>query len=398
MMWGCSNAHHPAMKLHFPDGIDETAFLRDYWQKRPLLMRGALAGYDFPLQPEELAGLACEEEIESRLVIGHDRQHWELHHGPFDEDRFSGLPGSNWTLLVQDVDKYLPEVARLLEAFRFIPSWRFDDVMISYAAPGGSVGPHIDSYDVFLVQGMGRRRWQIHTDPALDALLPDLPMRILSEFEPEQEWLVEQGDVLYLPPGVAHWGIAEGPCMSWSVGLRAPSHQEMLDSFTRFLLEHMPEAEHYRDPPLLPVREPARIGPGVVSHTFSELDRWLQDGRLRHRWFGSFMTEVKAHLAIEPLPEPLSERALRQHLEQGGRLRRHPFSRFAWSQEETGEQLLFVCGEVYEASGLSPFLLEALCSAETIGEGELMPCLADAAFLETIAELVNQGCLELEHG
>jgi len=386
------------MKLHFPDGVDPESFLKDYWQKRPLLMRGALSTYDFPLEPDELAGLACEEEIESRLVIGHDRHRWELHHGPFDENRFSGLPESNWTLLVQDVDKYLPEVARLLEPFRFIPSWRFDDVMISYAAPGGSVGPHIDTYDVFLVQGMGRRRWQIQSHPARDTLIPDLPLRILSEFEPEQEWVVEQGDVLYLPPGVAHWGIAEEECMSWSVGLRAPSHQEMLDSFTRFLLERMPETEHYRDPPLLPTGQPARIPGEAVPHTFSGLDRWLQDEALRRHWFGSFMTEVKPHLAIEALTDPLSSQQILRHLQQGGLLKRHPFSRFAWTETDAGELLLFVCGEIYETSGLSPALLETLCSAHAIDAQAVSPCIGDESFLETIAELVNLGHLELMHG
>ncbi len=480
------------MKLRFPEGIDTETFLRDYWQKRPLLMRGALTEYDFPLEPEELAGLACEEEIESRLVIGHDRykrvfdlvkdfgtsespkstrsstthwcpgrpgqpafrhniasslrlhtglpydwtprsdaplgsplapsarrvsrvasrlpgttrlrfalhggqRRWELHHGPFDESRFSELPESRWTLLVQDVDKYLPEVARLLEPFRFIPSWRFDDVMISYAVPGGSVGPHIDTYDVFLVQGMGRRRWQIQPHPTRDALIPDLPVRILSEFEPEQEWVVEPGDVLYLPPGVAHWGIAEEACMSWSVGLRAPSHQEMLDSFTNFLLERMPEAEHYRDPPLPPAKQPARIPADVVPHTFNELDRWLQDERLRQRWFGSFVTEVKAHLAIEPPAEPLSKGEILHHLRQGGLLKRHPFSHFAWMETGAGECLLFACGDIYETSGLSPDLLETLCSADAIDEEALTPCIDDDSFLNTLTELVNLGYLELAH-
>lgn len=385
------------MKLRFPDGITEESFLRDYWQKQPLFMPGALADYDFPLEPDELAGLACEEEIESRLVVGHDRSRWELHHGPFDESRFAHLPDSNWTLLVQDVDKYLPEVARLLQPFRFIPCWRFDDVMISYAAPGGSVGPHIDTYDVFLVQGMGRRRWQIQTRPSQEALIPDLPIRILAEFEPEQEWILKQGDLLYLPPGVAHWGTAEGECMSWSVGLRAPSHQEMLDSFARFLLERVPEGEHYRDPPLHPTDQPAAIPAAFVHHIFSELDRWLQDGQLRSRWFGSFMTEVKEHLVIEPAATPLSTKDLQHHLQRGGRLKRHPFARLAWSQTDSGESLLFVCGEVYETSGMTPGLLEKICTAEILDAHSLMPCLEDPPFLQTITELVNLGCLELEH-
>ena len=384
------------MKLQFPGDLTAEDFLSRYWQQRPLLMRGALLEYDFPLEAEELAGLACEEEMESRLVTGPQQGRWELHHGPFSEAFFQQLPEHDWTLLVQDVDKHLPEVAALLQPFRFIPAWRFDDVMISYAAPGGSVGPHIDTYDVFLVQGSGRRRWQIQSDPRRDALLPDLPIRILAEFEPEQEWILEQGDVLYLPPGVAHWGVAEEACMTWSVGLRAPSHQEMLDSFARFLLERMPETAHYGDPPLKPASQPGRIPQGTSQHLFSELDRWLLDGRLRKRWFGSFMTEVKSHLHIEPPAGPVAADRLVRELRRGRRLRRHPFSRFAWCRNEQGEPLLFVCGEVYETRGWSDELLENLCSADSFDAGLLAPCLAEQDCVKLLVELLNLGFLEFE--
>ncbi|WP_293674967.1 cupin domain-containing protein, partial [Thiolapillus sp.] len=181
------------MQLQLPSSISVQDFLDHYWQKQPLLMRNAIQNYDFYLTPEELAGLACEEEVESRMVLRHGEQDWELRHGPFDEETFTRLP----------------EVAQLLQAFQFIPSWRFDDIMVSYAVTGGSVGPHTDTYDVFLIQASGKRRWQIGNRAGSDALLPDLPVRILEKFAPEETWTLEPGDVLYLPLGVAHWGVAE---------------------------------------------------------------------------------------------------------------------------------------------------------------------------------------------
>ena len=176
-------------------------FLRDYWQKHPCLIRRALPGFEVPLDSDDIAGLACEETAESRLVSGSYPEHdWQLLHGPFEEEFFAGLPESNWTLLVQDVEKHYPPLQALMARFDFLPSWRLDDLMVSYAVPGGSVGPHVDQYDVFLYQARGERLWQIaeNFDPAL---LEDCALNVLREFEPEKEWLVKPGDMLYLPPG-----------------------------------------------------------------------------------------------------------------------------------------------------------------------------------------------------
>ena len=181
---------------HTPAG-----FLQHYWQQKPLLIRQALANDALPtLSPDELAGLACETDIESRLILEKDGPHpWQLENGPFDAERFASLPESHWTLLVQDVDKFVPQVAELLQWFRFVPDWRIDDVMISYAIDQGSVGPHVDNYDVFLLQIHGRRRWRISTQPiADDNFIPDIPLNILQQFDAEQEWLLEPGDMLYL--------------------------------------------------------------------------------------------------------------------------------------------------------------------------------------------------------
>ena len=200
---------NPDQPLQLLGGLTAREFLRDYWQRKPLLIRQAIPDFQNPLEPDELAGLSLEEEIESRLIIGQDRT-WELRRGPLPEDTFAGLPERDWTLLVQSVDQFVPEVDEVLEPFRFLPSWRVDDVMISYAAPGGGVGPHYDHYDVFLLQGHGRRRWRIGQPCTADSPLIDgLELKILADFQQTDEWVLEPGDMLYLPPGIAHYGIAE---------------------------------------------------------------------------------------------------------------------------------------------------------------------------------------------
>lgn len=195
--------------------ISRERFLDEYWQKRPALLRQALPREVLALPPDELAGLACEPEVESRLVRQTGETDWALRHGPFDAEDFVDLPPSHWTLLVQDVDKHLPEVATLLEAFDFVPDWRLDDIMISYAVDGGGVGPHTDNYDVFLVQAAGTRRWRLsHREFTEKDLLDSCPLRVLREFPVDEDWLLEPGDVLYLPPKVGHWGTAVGECMT----------------------------------------------------------------------------------------------------------------------------------------------------------------------------------------
>ena len=198
----------PGMRL----GMPAVEFLGRYWQKRPLLIRQAFPGFESPVTPDDLAGLACEEIAPSRIVVHRPRgDRWELRHGPFAEGDFARLPKTRWTLLVQDCDKLLAEVGALLCEFRFVPDWRLDDVMISYAVDGGSVGPHLDQYDVFLLQAQGRRRWSISVDPrAPTEFRPGLPLKLLQSFLPTHDWVLEPGDMLYLPPGVPHHGVAVG--------------------------------------------------------------------------------------------------------------------------------------------------------------------------------------------
>ena len=277
--------------LHFGEvGVDE--FLQEYWQQKPLLIRQALPGYISPISPDELAGLALEEEVESRLVEG-GSNNWSLRHGPFTEQDFLDLPEQDWTLLVQAVDLWVPEVRQLLERFDFLPPWRLDDVMVSFACPGGSVGPHFDQYDVFLLQVEGTRRWQIggHCDRNTP-LQADCPMRVLESFSSQQEWLLEPGDMLYLPPGIAHWGVAESECLTYSIGFRSPSIADLLGDLAVELMAQGYEA-HYRDPAMSQALTGREIDPTFVAQAKQQLWQAIDNDDLIGDWFARFMTAPK---------------------------------------------------------------------------------------------------------
>lgn len=383
------------MELHFPDEIDATVFLRDYWQKKPLLIRGALSDYRCPLSPEELAGLACEEEIESRIVLekGGTRP-WEVRRGPFDADAFTRLPPSHWTLLVQDVDKHLPATTALLEAFRFLPDWRLDDIMISYAADQGSVGPHVDEYDVFLLQASGRRRWRIHTSPVSEQeYIPGLELRILPEFQPEQEWLLEPPDLLYLPPNIAHWGTAEGDnCITCSIGFRAPTLPEMASAWFDAIIQHSATRGQYRDTVVTPQNHPGEITNQAMGHAQRLVDEFLhREAADRGRWFGCFMTEPKAHLQVEPRSTPLTLEQFVQALGDCGCLTRNGWSRLAFFRGTEDQDYLFVNGEEIPLTKRLCGLLETITDHRQPTHGALAQWLEDPDAAGLLARLYNEG-------
>ena len=195
-------------------GLTPQAFLKRYWQQQPLLVRGAVPNITAPLSTDALFALACESSVISRLITTpSDDASWSIRRGPFNPRGFEALPARGWTLLIQEADRHVEACAALLERFRFVPNWRVDDVMVSYATDGGGVGPHIDRYDVFLIQAQGRRRWRIASEPLEDErLVPGVELPVLAEFEHDREWVLEPGDALYLPPGIAHEGVAMGEC------------------------------------------------------------------------------------------------------------------------------------------------------------------------------------------
>jgi 50S ribosomal protein L16 3-hydroxylase len=368
-----------------PLGMSPDVFLRDYWHKRPLLMRNAFPGFESPLQPEDLAGLACEEGALSRIVM-HDRANdrWTLRQGPFEEDEFPGMPHQDWTLLVQDMDKWDADVGALLEHFAFLPRWRIDDVMISFAAPGGSVGPHTDHYDVFLLQAQGHRRWQIDASLAMgrpapsQEFRPDVELKLLREFTPTHDWVLGPGDMLYLPPSVPHNGVAEDACLTFSVGMRAPAAAELLGDFVDTLAADADEALRYADPDLAPAADPAEIDALAMNRAVEALNllRMNDPDRLGD-WFGRFMTIYRAAGEVHPGEDNRSRIEIEWDLRQGASLHRHPWSRMAWRRaHRKGEPArLYVSGHDYplpagDASLVAnSSLLDGVAYAELSEEG-----------------------------
>ena len=383
---------NPDTALQLLGGLTPREFMRDYWQKKPLLVRQAIPGFESPISPDELAGLALEEEIESRLVIEQGERPWELRRGPFAEDAFSALPERDWTLLVQAVDQFVPEVAELLEAFKFLPKWRIDDVMVSFAAPGGGVGPHFDNYDVFLLQGFGSRRWQIGQVCDSDSpMLQHADLKILAEFVKTEEWVLEPGDMLYLPPLLAHCGTAEDDCMTYSVGFRAPSAAEVLTHFTDFLGQFLPDEERYSDADAQPTSDPTQIQRDSLDRLKALLTEHMSDERLLMTWFGQFMTEPRYPELIAGIE--IDEDAFLASLEDGAVMIRNPSARMAWS--EVGDDLvLFASGQSRLLSASQRELLKLVCAADALHIDNLGPWLADDEGRNLLVELVKQGSLE----
>ncbi|CAO1666024.1 ribosomal protein uL16 3-hydroxylase [Salinicola sp. NYA28a] len=331
-------------------GLTPAQFLSQHWQKSPLLIRGALPGFVSPLEPDDLAGLACEEGIEARLVEEHGPDKaWQVSHGPFDEETFSRLPVSGWSLLVQAVDHYVPEVAELLEAFDFIPRWRLDDIMVSYAPPGGSVGAHVDQYDVFLLQASGRRRWQLGGTPGNDArLIPGIDLRILEDFavEADQDWVLEPGDMLYLPPGVAHHGISDADdCLTFSIGFRAPSSDEVVTSFADYIGEQLGDSQRYGDSDLQPPAAIGELDDQAIARVRALLLDAIDRPEQMAQWFGRAMTQPKYLDQLVPPESPSDPNDLRAALESGSELTHSLGSRFAWRRLDDARATLFADGD-----------------------------------------------------
>lgn len=333
-------------------GMDAGQFLRDYWQKHPLLIRNAFPDFTSPISPDELAGLSCEEGALSRLIV-HDTatDAWKVQTGPLPEDVFATLPERDWTLLVQDVDKWDADVATLLHHFDFLPRWRLDDIMVSFAAPEGSVGAHVDQYDVFLIQGMGHRRWQIDAGPnPPQDFREDVELKLLREFTPTHDWVLGPGDILYLPPGVPHHGVAQDACLTLSVGMRAPSHGELLTDLADTLAEHLPEARRYADPDLSPQSHDGRIDADVLRRTRAALvDIQQIDDDVLGNWFAGFITRYRSAGQIAPPPRAPSAMQLEKRLLAGAVLHLHPLARCAW-RELSPHAALHIDGERFSAS------------------------------------------------
>ncbi len=378
------------LKMQLTD-FDIDSFLRDIWQQKPLLIRNPWKAWANPLDPDELAGLACEAEVESRLVTGGEGQ-WAVEHGPFGEARFGELGATPWTLLVQAVDHHVADVAALLTPFRFIPNWRIDDVMVSYATDGGGVGPHYDQYDVFLIQGKGQRRWRIgQRCDAHSALLPHEDLRLLAEFEATDEYLLEPGDILYVPPGIAHDGVAVGDdCMTYSIGFRAPSWADIIVDFSEWTAAPLSEDERYKDAGLRSQDNPGEITADALAELQRIVMAELSDPEAFGRWFGAYSSTPK-YPEIDWSPdEPIIIDELRKTLESGAVLVRNPASRFAFVRQGPNEVDLFVDGEFYCCKGPTATFAEELCASHRF------KWTTNKRAVALLLELVNVGAVALE--
>ncbi len=297
-------------------GLSVKEFLSDYWQKKPLLIRQAIPNFSGLLDPEQLMSLACTPDAQARLVT-HQRGLWHLQQGPFESRHFSKLSKTKWTMLLQGVNHVLPQAAELLKHFSFIPHARLDDLMVSYAPAGGGVGPHFDAYDVFLLQGLGHRRWQI-SEQADRSLVAGAPLRILQNFKAEHEWILDPGDMLYLPPHWAHNGIAEDDCMTYSIGFRTPSFQELGEQFLVYLQDNLALDGMYADPDLKTQAHPSEISDDMLQQVERAINKIKWHKADIASFLGCYLSEPKPHIFFEPPDKPWTLKRFKQTLQTTG--------------------------------------------------------------------------------
>lgn len=379
-------------------GLTAEEFMRRYWHKKPLLVRGALPDLKPPLSPEELAGLSLEDDVVSRLVQHRGSEgDWEVRYGPFEPEDFETLPEREWSLLVQEVDRWSLPAARVLEHFRFIPNWRIDDLMVSYAAPGGGVGAHVDNYDVFLIQVLGRREWQISDEPVQEeVLVPDVDLRVLADFSPDHTWELVPGDMLYLPPRYAHNGTALDACMTLSVGFRAPSHVDIVDGFMSYLVETIDPDARYADPHLLPQEDPGRVHLETVERLMETLLAHVDDPEAFRSWLGRHVTEPKRGAEVLA-PEPsYDSHALRAALSSGAELVRLGLGHYVYLDHPDGNVSLFALGEEFRLDPDLAFAARIITGSNPLRESSLGRLLGDQHATRLLLKLVNDGLLAVE--
>ncbi|MBI2751527.1 MAG: cupin domain-containing protein [Burkholderiales bacterium] len=369
--------------LQLLGGLTPATFMRRHWQKKPLLIRQAIAGFQPLLDRAELLDLAAQDEVESRLVVQPDgKRPWRFRHGPFARKALPAFKQPGWTLLVQGVDLLDSRVHALMNQFRFVPDARLDDLMISYATDGGGVGPHFDSYDVFLLQAHGQRRWRIGRQKDL-SLQPDMPLKILAHFEPEMEFVLEPGDMLYLPPRYAHDGIAVGECMTYSIGFRSPSHSELASELLQRLAEDALDTEGsglYRDPKQEAVAHGAAVPEALTDFARSAVLDALRDPLALQRVLGEYLSEPKGHVHFDGgASGPVA-----------GVLTLDRRTRMLYDAQH-----VFLNGESFTASGRDAQLMRRLADARSLGAADVARLSAGARDL--VADWCEAGWMYVEH-
>ncbi|GMM84845.1 JmjC domain-containing protein [Pseudoalteromonas sp. MTN2-4] len=367
--------------------LTHAEFLKEYWQKKPLLIKGGFTDFEDPIEPEELAGLAMEDDIESRLITNHDDK-WESYHGPFED--FSLLTETNSTLLVQAVDHWHPVAAELLEPFRFIPNWRIDDLMISYSTPGGGVGPHLDQYDVFIIQGEGKRHWRVGMpDPNLKEVAQNKSLLQVEQFNAIIDEVLEPGDILYIPPGCPHEGYAVENALNYSVGFRAPDTKDFLSNFADYLIDNELGKTRYSDKTLTLRESSGELNTGEVEKIQSLMLDAIQDKEVIKRWLGNYLSQPKHDMDLLPLGEPISSDELANYLSSHVINRAGGVRTFYQLFEDS--ILLSINSETFSLPINMLDAAKLLTDLTYFEASKIIPSVTCLEFAEMLTKLINEG-------
>ncbi|MEE9326603.1 MAG: cupin domain-containing protein [Cocleimonas sp.] len=370
--------------------ISTEEFLADYWQKKPLVVRGAFTDFEMPFTAEELAGLACDTDAPSRIIIEQalppENKPWQVKHSPFTDEDFTTLPDTHCTFLVNDLERYIPELGNLIEPFRFIPDWRIDDLMVSFAEDKGSVGPHNDDYDVFLIQGKGKRRWNIITREEYPSeLMPDLPIALLKEFEADEEYVLDTGDMLYLPPNMPHYGIAEGPCFTFSVGFRAPRSVDLVQNWLETFSHNKVFQQRFNDAGRKLQQSSGEICKDDLDALSGLVINAIEKQQKNIKLFlGKHLTENKGEVPQQALAEVTQE-----HI-QSNDFERESWLRMAYT-EENGIINFFANGHHIELTRDKKSVIQELCENYYYTADSLKPLIADEKFRVLLITLISEG-------
>ena len=371
--------------------IDLDVFLKEYWQKKPLLIKQAYDGFQDPLDAEELAGLACEPFCDARLVREKGGAYpWQVTYGPFAESTLSSLPESHWTLLVRHVDKIIPQLADLKDEFHFAPDWRKEDVMVSFAPRGGTVGAHIDRYDVFLLQGMGKRQWDISLHPLEEEVLEDhQDIRILKDFTPDESYILEPGDMLYIPPRYVHAGISLEDSLTYSIGFRAPTAEELCAGYWAAQAECQQDAERFLPLTNGPIH-PAELSDNFQTRIYSFVQQQTIDPDVFSDWLSKKMSEPDHGYEVEANPQRTFD-TFSMLVREGKQLRRNEAVRFLYQKRD--DVYCYIGGkQKVQTAALLP-LVAGVCRAHAIDSAMLQECLTIEGALPFLYDLYQEGII-----
>jgi len=374
--------------------ISKEDFLANYWQKKPLVIRGAFPDFEMPFTAEELAGLACDTDAPSRMIIEHglppENKPWQVKLAPFEDEDFTTLPDTHCTFLVNDLERYIPELGNLIEPFRFIPDWRIDDLMVSYAEDQGTVGPHTDDYDVFLIQGEGKRRWKVITREDYNKeLIPDLPIALLKEFDEDEDWLLEAGDMLYLPPNMPHYGVAEGACFTFSVGFQAPRTVDLVQNWLETFSKGSKFNKRFTDQSRTLQSNSGEISQNdleTLSNMMLSAIKDQQDGL--NVFLGKQLTETRGEAPA--IDEDISDFELHDHAD----YERESWLRLAYIEEKNTIHF-FADGHHLELPLDKKQAIQELCENYYFTAESLKPLMKSDAFREFFKVLIKEGGITL---